>query len=87
MDVAIYVQEAEPICIITSSPCTGLAGWAALNHIINPKAWEQSRSISVPLGNLAGDLALHQLRNKRHFVCENPKGSDLYKLPVWQRVF
>ena len=49
-----YVLEAEPICIIASSPCTGLAGWASLNRIINPESWHQSRSISVPLGKLAG---------------------------------
>ena len=64
-----YALDAEPICIISSSPCTGLAGWASLNRVINPEAFQRSRSVSVPLGNLAGQLALHQLHDNRHFIC------------------
>eukprot|EP00975_Prorocentrum_lima_P042337 8896736-Prorocentrum_lima.AAC.1 len=36
-------------------PCTGLKGFSALNKIVAPDAWHKSRSVSVPLGDLAGE--------------------------------
>ena len=69
-----------------STPCTGLAGWKSLNQTLNYDTWSKSRRISEALGNLAGRVALHQLQHGRRFIKENPRNSDLYKLPVWERV-
>eukprot|EP00975_Prorocentrum_lima_P054973 11526909-Prorocentrum_lima.AAC.1 len=56
--------------------CAGLKGFTALNIIVAPDAWHKSRNVSVPLGDLAGEIALHQLRNGRHFIVENPQAPN-----------
>ena len=68
------------------TPCTGMAGWSALNQVINQSTWLASRRVSERFGDLAGRIAMYQLNHKRHFIKENPRNSDLYKLPVWQKV-
>ena len=73
---------AEPIVVVMSPPCTGLSGFSGLNRVINPDGWHASRLISLPLGDLAGYIAQCQLHHVRHFVCENPRGSELYTLPA-----
>ena len=70
-----YIRGCEPICCVLSPPCTGLKGWAALNRVINPEGWRRRRDNSVPLGELAGQTALHMLLRIRHFVRE----------PMWIR--
>eukprot|EP00975_Prorocentrum_lima_P004408 955092-Prorocentrum_lima.AAC.1 len=32
-----------------------------LNRIKAPDAWHKSRSVSIPVGELAGQIALHQI--------------------------
>eukprot|EP00975_Prorocentrum_lima_P033335 6994660-Prorocentrum_lima.AAC.1 len=59
--------------------CTGLKGFSAINRIVAPDAWHKSRNVSVPLGDLAGEIALHQLRYGRHFIVENPRGAELFE--------
>eukprot|EP00975_Prorocentrum_lima_P071259 12936640-Prorocentrum_lima.AAC.1 len=61
------------MCGVMAPPCTGLKGYSALNRIKAPDAWHKSRSVSVALGELAGQIPLHQLRCGRHFVVENPQ--------------
>ena len=63
----------------------GSAGWASLNRIINQKPIIEAAASRSFLA-IWRDNSLHQLNNSRHFVCENPKGSDLYAPPVWQEV-
>eukprot|EP00975_Prorocentrum_lima_P006734 1447903-Prorocentrum_lima.AAC.1 len=67
-------------------PCTGLKGFSALNTMVAPDAWHKSRNLSVPLGDLSGEIALHQLRHGRHFIVENPQGSELFGLPAWVKL-
>ena len=81
-----YIHQSEPICCVLSPPCTGLKGWSSLNRVINPEAWHRSQANSVPLGQLAGQTALFMLQHGRHFVSENPQGSELYQLPAWDAV-
>ena len=69
-----------------STPCTGMIGFSALNRAINHTAWLKSRRVSVPLGKLAGEVALIQMRANRDFLAEHPQGSDLFKLPVWKLI-
>eukprot|EP00975_Prorocentrum_lima_P013733 2920631-Prorocentrum_lima.AAC.1 len=38
------------------------------NRIKAPDAWHRSRGVSIPLGELTGQLALHQLRAGRPFI-------------------
>ena len=77
-----YIDNHRPICGILSPPCTGLSGSSDLNRIRNPVGWWKNASISLVLGNLAGWIAVKQLREGRHFICENLAGSALFS---WQR--
>eukprot|EP00975_Prorocentrum_lima_P026058 5477913-Prorocentrum_lima.AAC.1 len=64
-------------------PCTGLKCFSAFNRIIAPDGWHRSRETSIPLGELAGQIALQQLKHGRHFIVENPQRSELFELPAW----
>ena len=66
-----YIDTYKPICGILSPPCTGLAGFADLNKARNPVSWWKTAAVSVNLGYVAGMVAAKQLREGRHFICEN----------------
>eukprot|EP00975_Prorocentrum_lima_P012484 2646787-Prorocentrum_lima.AAC.1 len=51
-----------------------------------PDAWHCSRSASIPLAQLAGEIALFQLKHDRHFLVESPRSSEWYELPSWESV-
>eukprot|EP00959_Pyramimonas_sp_CCMP1952_P322469 6747892-Pyramimonas_sp.AAC.1 len=63
-----------------------MAGWATFNRIMNPETHEASRRVSEPLGHLCGEVAQFQLDHGRHYVVEQPTGSDLYLAPIWMKV-
>eukprot|EP00975_Prorocentrum_lima_P071539 12938255-Prorocentrum_lima.AAC.1 len=67
-------------------PCIGLMGFSALNRPMAPDAWHVSRSASIPKGQLAGEIALSQLKYYRHYLVENPRSSELYELHPWNIV-
>ena len=81
-----YLDVRKPKIVLISTPCTGMKGFSALNRAINHTAWLKSRRVSVPLGKLAGKVALIQLRANRDALAEHPQGSDLFKLPVWKLI-
>eukprot|EP00975_Prorocentrum_lima_P037528 7894296-Prorocentrum_lima.AAC.1 len=37
------------------------------------------RDSSIPLGELAGQIALHHLQCGMHFIVENPQSSELFE--------
>eukprot|EP00959_Pyramimonas_sp_CCMP1952_P377864 7915473-Pyramimonas_sp.AAC.1 len=55
-----YLGVCQPVVIVMSPPCRGLAGWATFNRMMNPVAHAASRQISEPLGHLCGEVALYQ---------------------------
>ena len=81
-----YLDTHRPICGILSPPCTGLSGFSDLNRSRNPTGWWKKASVSVNLGYVAGLVAAKQLKENRHFICENPAGSELYRLEPWQEI-
>ena len=81
-----YLERTQPHLGIMGPPCKGLKGLAPLNKVINRPAWLASRRLSIPLARLSGEVALYQLAVARHFLNEQPQGSDLYDIPPWPRV-
>lgn len=69
-----------------SPPFTGLGPYSYINAVSAPDAWHKSRLTSVPLGQLAGEIDLHQYNCNNHFLAENPQKSELYELPSWTQV-
>ena len=78
-----YMFSVKPLVVVLSPPCTGLSGFSALNRVVAPDGFHRSRLVSLPLGDLAGHVAQFQLTHGRHFIAEQPRGSELYTLPSW----
>jgi len=78
-----YLRQTVPLVISLATPCTGLAGWAPINAARGSEVHHQNRQTSLQLGHLGGQIALWQLQNGRHFLAENPRGSELFKLPIY----
>ena len=66
--------------------CTGMAGWGRFNAVVNPDAHRASARVSYHLGTICANCAITQLQEGRHYFMEQPKGSDLYKLPIFQQL-
>ena len=81
-----YLIATKPMIIVMSPPCTGLRGYSAVNRVYNHDAWAKSRETSVPIGNLCGNIALYQLHEGRHFLVEQPLGSEMFTFKPWLRV-
>eukprot|EP00971_Amphidinium_carterae_P351093 6491908-Amphidinium_carterae.1 len=81
-----YVRLGKPKVVVLSPPCTAFSNWSHLNRIVHPKAYRQSLMNGSSCSSLAAQIAEAQLRNGRHFLLENPQGSELFKRPEWQRL-
>ena len=81
-----YLIATQPLVVVMATPCTGLAGFSALNASRGSETHFRNRAVSIQLGMLGGDIALWQLKSDRHFVAENPKPSELWRLEPWQIV-
>ena len=64
--------------------CTGMAGWGRFNAMMNPEAHQRSVAVSHHLGTICAKCAILQANEGRHYFLEQPKGSDLLKLPIFQ---
>jgi hypothetical protein len=79
-----YFNRTQPLITLLATPCTGLAGFSALNEFRGcPKHFE-SKKLSVSLGTLGGEVVLWQQNNHRFYFSENPAGSQLFKLPPYR---
>jgi len=49
-----YLQKAQPLVVVMSPPCTGMAGWAHVNQYLHPETHERSKAHSTKMGQLCG---------------------------------
>lgn len=85
-DMWRYLKKAKPLVIVLATPCTGLAGWKGINAARGSETHFRNRAVSLELGELGADIAEWQLNGGRHYVAENPKGSELFRLPKWKKL-
>eukprot|EP00974_Lingulodinium_polyedra_P093330 9039884-Lingulodinium_polyedra.AAC.1 len=52
---------------------------------MNPAAWELAYRQCKPIGVLCGQLALHQLANRRIYMVEQPDPRRLFTEHPWPR--
>lgn len=81
-----YFIDHKPLVAIMSPRCSPFGSHSNLNNKINPKGWERTYQESAPHGRFCGELALHQERNERYFLLEQPHGSWLYEEYPWNIV-
>ena len=73
--------------ITMGPPCTSFGSWSHLNRVKYRKTWEESRRIGEALANFAVAVAMKQLSCGRHFLIENPRGSEIFRLPSFERLW
>ena len=83
-----YIRHYKPKVLVMAPQCTGMAGWGRRNLLAHPDSAvvQQSFRTSHHLGTICANCAFMQLSEGRHYFIEQPKGSDLYKLPIFQRL-
>ena len=81
-----YLFEFKPYVVIMSPPCTAFGNWSNYNRINAYDTWQAAMDVGLPLAVFAAKVALEQMTHDRHFLCENPWSSHLWKLPCWKAV-
>ena len=82
-----YITVHRPLVIIGGPPCTSFSSWSRYHRRVNPESFDRSRAIGEKLANLMARIASMQIVSGRFFLIENPKSSDLFKLPSFQKLW
>ena len=77
-----YVEQHKPLVIIGAPPCTALGGWSRYNSRMHKETYDRNRKLGEALANFYAKICLLQMAGKRHWIVENPHGSDLFRLPA-----
>ena len=78
-----YIAQNKPLVVVMSPPCGPFGPISRLNRVINPQTWQNSRREGSHLAAVCAKVAEIQIAANRHYLIEQPKGSDLWKLPEW----
>ena len=81
-----YLVEWKVLVVVMAPVCRPFGPWARFNRMMHYQSWKQSYDEAAPLAQFCGRVALLQLESRRHFLNEQPKGSDLYLEPPWNIV-
>ena len=81
-----YVERHKPLVIIGAPPCTAMAGWSHYNSKMHRETYMENRKRGEALANFFAKICLLQMAGHRHWIVENPHGSDLFKLPSWREL-
>ena len=84
--VLSYLEVARPLVIVMGPTCGPFGPLGRWNRVINPQGWLESMSHAEPLASFCGKVALHQLKHDRHFLCEQPQSSELFRVEPWLSV-
>ena len=57
-----------------------------MNKVLNPETWRRSYNDARGLARLCAAVAHYQLRQGRHFLIENPRGSLLWEFLEWKEL-
>ena len=78
-----YIRKVKPTVVLMGPPCKAFCNISRLNRVIHPQAWRESRDEGEHFAYMCYNVAVLQLQAGRHFVIEQPQGSELYKLSFW----
>ena len=84
--VKSYIATRNPLVAVMAPPCKGFGQLQHLNKVINPETWHRTRAEGVALAQFCAEIADVQCAAGRHFVVEQPAGSDMFALPVWEQL-
>ena len=81
-----YIMVYKPFVLAMAPQCKGMAGWGRFNAKMNPVAHKRSVAVSLHLGRICAHCAYLQIKAGRHLFCEQPRGSDLYRMDEWRKL-
>ena len=84
--VKSYIATRKPLVAVMAPPCKGFGQLQHLNKVINPETWHRTRAEGVALAQFCAEIADMQCAAGRHFVVEQPAGSDMFALPAWEQL-
>ena len=82
-----YIATRKPFLSTMGPPCTSSGSWSHLNRKKYRKTLEESRILGESLANFVVAVAMKQLFCGRHLLIENPRGSEVFLLPFFQRLW
>ena len=82
-----YIRQHRPLVIVMGPPCTAFSSWSHINQYNAPNTYTASRQTGETLARLAARVASVQLEQGRHFIIENPRGSEMFRLPAFRALW
>ena len=82
-----YVRTHQPLVIVMGPPCTAFGNLSHINQYNAPDAYAASRITGETLARLAARIASVQLAQHRHCILENPRGSEMFRLPAFRALW
>lgn len=73
--VMAYLSVAKPLVVVMAPRCDPFGPLGRWNRTIHPEGWTRSYRESAPLAKFCGEVALLQIQECRHFLCEQPQTS------------
>ena len=86
-EVERYIADHKPLVVVLGPPCTSFGHWSHLNQYRYPDTWLKSRWVGETLAKFAARVCWIQLRANRHFLVENPAGSELFHLDCFEQLW
>ena len=84
--VVKYIHYTKPRVVVMAPICTPFGPLGSRNRMLHPETWERSFVYASKLAEFCGCIALIQLEEGRHFLCEQPFPSKLYEVAPWPQV-
>ena len=83
-----HLSSQRVFCVVLGPPCTAFGPWVHVNKSQYGLTKNMRRTLNTGtiLANLAARVCEFQLSKGRHFIVENPKTSQMWSLPAWQRI-
>ena len=78
------IRDEKPFCVVLAFPCNGFSPLQRLNGL-HPERKAERRAIGRELMKFALEIAELQIREGRHVILENPRGSEAWNEPEMLR--
>ena len=82
-----YVSTHQPLVVVAGPPCTAFSNLSRINHWKYEEIFAKSTTKGIDISQTGGKNHGIQSQENRYFLIENPTGSELFRLPEYQRLW
>ena len=82
-----YVRCMRPLVVLMVPSCQSFGHPGRANQSANKRGWVQSGIVGETLAAVCLQIAKMQLNASRHYLIEQPSGSELYEFEDWREFF